>query len=96
MVKKWSTPRAQDLLNEDFLEALGTPESLAGIVEEDPVAAAAVIWSRGQPAEPVWGFQEFLVACQKGQDWLAVPEEGPAGRKQNNLRKGPVRGWPRH
>lgn len=43
MVKKWSTPRAQDLLNEDFLEALGTPESLAGIVEEDPVAAAAVI-----------------------------------------------------
>ncbi|TNN82461.1 hypothetical protein EYF80_007296 [Liparis tanakae] len=33
--------------------------------------------------------QEFLVACQRGRDWLAVPEEDPVGRKRNNLRKRP-------
>lgn len=37
------TPQVQHLLNEDFLEVLGTPESLAVIVVDDPVAAAVVI-----------------------------------------------------
>lgn len=43
MVRKLVTPQAQHLLNEDFLEVLGTPESLAVIVVDDPVAVAAVI-----------------------------------------------------